>query len=141
MLLIFWWGGYAVNGAADVASGEEIERVTGVDRNGAILRLDPLPLARLVVLDLEGGDGLTEQKRERSKVGMATSPKAELRVLLGRELGVLHVPKVVLALLLVAVDLLQVVLGKLECKRKQSVQRIKDFRMQRLQRNVSTKTS
>ena len=50
-----------MDGALDIVSGEKVESVTSVDSEGRILWFDPLPLAARVVLDLETGDGLTEE--------------------------------------------------------------------------------
>ena len=87
-----------MDGALDVAAGEESERVARVDGERAVLGLDPLPLARLVVPDLERGDGLAEEERPGAEVGVALAPEAaDLEVLLGRVLGVLHVPEVILS--------------------------------------------
>ena len=86
-----------MDGALDVAAGEEGQRVARVDGERAVLGLDPLPLVRGVVPDLERGDRLAEEQRPGAEVRVALAPEAaDLEVLLGRELGVLHVPEVVL---------------------------------------------
>jgi len=62
-----------MDGALDIVSGEQIESITSVDSEGRILGFDPLPLAARVVLDLETGDGLTEEESPASEVGMTTN--------------------------------------------------------------------
>lgn len=68
MLLILRGCGDSVDRALDVAAGQEGERVAGVYCERRILRLDPLPFAGLVVLDLEGSNRLTEEERPRAEV-------------------------------------------------------------------------
>ena len=51
-----------MNGAPDVSAGQERQGIAGVDSQRRILGLDVLPLASLVVLDLECSDGLAEQQ-------------------------------------------------------------------------------
>ena len=52
---------YPVNGGLDVISSQEGQRVTRVDGETSIQRLGPLPVSRLVVLDLERRNWLTEK--------------------------------------------------------------------------------
>jgi hypothetical protein len=82
--------------AFDVPAREQVERVARIHGERPVLGLDPLPLARRVVLDLERRDGLAEEERERAEVGVPAAPEAELRVLLGCKFAILHVPEVVL---------------------------------------------
>jgi hypothetical protein len=51
-----------MNGGLDVISSQEGQRVTCVDGQTSIQRLSPLPVSRLVVLDLECSDWLTEKE-------------------------------------------------------------------------------
>ena len=86
-----------MHGALDVSARQERERVTRVDGEWAVLGLHPLPLAGGVVADLERSDGLAEEEGPRAEVGVSLAPElADLGVLLGRVLGVLHVAEVVL---------------------------------------------
>ena len=127
-----------VDGALDVSPGEEGERVARVDGERAVLGLDPLPLVRGVVPDLERGDRLAEEQRPGPEVRVALAPEAaDLEVLLGRVLGVLHVPEVVLAFHLVPVNVREVVLWKLESDCEEDVQRIEDLVVQRLSASAS----
>ena len=97
MLLVLRGRGNSVNRALDVAAGQEGERITSIHGERRILRLHPLPLARLVTLDLERSDGLAEEQSPGAEVGVAAAPEtADLLVLLRSVLGVLHVPEVVL---------------------------------------------
>ena len=83
--------------ALNVAASEEGQGVACVDSERAVLWLHPLPLARLVTLDLERSDGLAEEQSPGAEVGVAAAPEtADLLVLLRSVLGVLHVPEVVL---------------------------------------------
>lgn len=86
----------AVDGRLDVVARQEAEGVTRVDRQAAVQRLGPLPVARLVVLDLEGRHGLAEQQRDGAQVRVARRPEAvgQLADLLLVEPAVLHVPQV-----------------------------------------------
>ena len=83
--------------APDVPAREQVQRVARVDGQRPVLRLHPLPLARLVTLDLERSDGLAEEQSPGAEVGVAAAPEtADLLVLLRSVLGILHVPEVVL---------------------------------------------
>ena len=114
--------------AADVSGSQERQRVARVHSKRPVLGLHPLPLARRVVLDLQRRDGLAEEQRPRAEVGVPAAPEAaDLEVLLGRVLGVLHVPEVVLALDLVPVDVREVVLRKFEGDCEQDVEGVKDI--------------
>lgn len=86
-----------MNGTLHISTGQERERVASIDSEGGILRFHPLPLSSLMVLNLEGGDGLTEQKGPGAKVGMAAAPETtEFQVFFRTEFGVLHVTQVIL---------------------------------------------
>lgn len=82
-----------VNGRLDVVASEEAERVASVDSEAPIERLGPLPLARLVVLDLECRDGLAEEKSDGAQIRVAGRPETigKLLLLVLAEFGVLHV--------------------------------------------------
>lgn len=119
--------------APDISASQERQGIARVHSESSILGLHPLPLARRVVLDLQRGDGLAEEQRPGAEVGVAAAPEtADLDVLLGRVLGVLHVPEMVLALDLVPVDVREVVFRELECGREQDVQGVEHFFVQRL---------
>ena len=81
-----------MNRALDVTGRQERKGITRIDRERAVLGLDPLPLAGGVVLDLERGDGLAEEQRPRTEVTVALHPELpDLLVLFWRVLGILHV--------------------------------------------------
>ena len=103
-----------MDGAPDVPTREQVERVARVDGERRILGLHPLPLASDGVPDLQRRDRLAEEEREGAEVGVPTAPQAETSVLLGGEFAVFHVAEVVLGFLVVGVDLEEVVLGELE---------------------------
>lgn len=71
--------------ALDVVARQEAEGVAGVDCQRAVKRLSPLPAAGGVVLDLERGDGLAEEKSDGAEVRVAGRPKPifELGLLFG----------------------------------------------------------
>ena len=78
---------YPMDCGLDVTPREETQRITGVHGQAAIERLGPFPVARLVVLDLEAGDRLPEEQRDRAQVRVAVGSDAvlELADLLRRE--------------------------------------------------------
>lgn len=57
-----------VNRTLHVAPGEERECVARVDSKGTVDGFDPAPLARRVVLDLQGRDGLTEEQSKTAQI-------------------------------------------------------------------------
>ena len=57
-----------MDGAAHVTSRQEAERITCVHGERRVLRLDVLPLARFVVLDLKRCNRLPEEKSPRAEV-------------------------------------------------------------------------
>lgn len=92
----------------DQAAGESGKGVAGINSNGAVHRLHPLPLS-LGVEDLEGGDGLAEEEGEGAEVSVPGDVQVgDLLVVLEIACCVVHVPQVVFAL-----DVVQVVLDKL----------------------------
>lgn len=105
----------AVDARLDVAARERREGVARVDRDGAVLRLDPFPAA-LGVENLQGRDGLPEQQRQRAQVRVPGNVElGQALVLLGAARRVVHVAQVVLALDVVLVVPDQLVLvGELE---------------------------
>lgn len=56
--------------AFDVSTSQSSQSIAGVDSDGGILRLDPLPLA-FRVQDLECGDRLAEEESNTAQVGVA----------------------------------------------------------------------
>lgn len=68
MLLVLGGRGDPVDRALDKAAGQERDRVAGVHGERRVLRLDPLPLAGLVVLYLERRYRLAEEERPRAKI-------------------------------------------------------------------------
>ena len=68
VLLVLRGRSNSVDRALDVAAGQEGERITCIHGERRILRLHPLPLASLVVLDLQCSDGLAEQESPRAEV-------------------------------------------------------------------------
>jgi hypothetical protein len=120
---------YPVHSGLDVAAGEEAEGVAGVHGQAAVEGLGPLPVAGLVVADLQGGDGLAEQQRDGAEVRMAAGPEpvGQLLDLLVGELGVLHVPQVRLVVRLPPVHLGEEVRRQLQRQRDQVVEGIQDL--------------
>lgn len=57
-----------MDGATHVSTSQERKCVAGVDGEGGVQRLDVLPFARRVVLDLQSSDGLTEEEGPRPEV-------------------------------------------------------------------------
>ena len=57
-----------VDRALDIPACEERERIARIHRDRAILRLNPLPFPRLVILDLQGCDWLTEEEGEGAQI-------------------------------------------------------------------------
>jgi hypothetical protein len=57
-----------MDGALDITTSQELQSIAGVDGQGGILRLNPLPLVRVRVANLERSDGLTEEESEGPEV-------------------------------------------------------------------------
>jgi hypothetical protein len=57
-----------MDGTLDITTSQELQSIAGVDGQGGILRLNPLPLVRVRVANLERSDGLTEQESEGAEV-------------------------------------------------------------------------
>ena len=86
-----------MHSALDVVRRQQVERVARVDGERRILGLHPLPLVRLVVLDLKRGNGLAEEQSPGTEIGVTTAPEtADFQVFFGRILRVLHVAEVIL---------------------------------------------
>ena len=133
VLLVFGRDGNPVDGAFDIVSGKQVEGVASVDGNGRILGFDPLPFATRVILNLETGDWLTEEKTPAPEVGVSTSNEfAKCDVLFRGVPGVFHVPKVVLTLDLIPVAAGKIVLRELEGDGKQYVEGVQDLGMEGL---------
>lgn len=113
----------------DVVARQETQRIARVDGQAAIERLGPLPLARLVVLDLQGGHGLAEQQGDGAQVGVARGPQAvgQLSDFGLIEFAVLHVSEVGFVVDVPAVDLGEEVWGQLEGEGDEGVEGVKDF--------------
>ena len=97
MGLIVRRGVYAVDRRLEEVARQSLQSVADVDRDGLVLRLDPLPLS-LRVQNLQSSDGLAEEKRDASQVGVAW--RVELTDLLVDFWGagcVVHVAEVVFA--------------------------------------------
>ena len=125
-----------MDGRLDIVASEEAEGVARVDGQAGVERFGPFPLARLVVLDLQRSDRLTEQESERAKIGVAVGPKSialgQLLLLCLGKLAVLHVPQVILRLVFVLVQVDKVVFWKLERNGEEGMKRVKDLVVQRL---------
>lgn len=78
-------------------TSQSLQSVADVDRDGLVLRLDPLPLL-LRVQDLQSSDGLAEEKRDTAQVGVAWRVElADLLVDFGGARCVVHIAEVVFA--------------------------------------------
>ena len=99
----------------DVTPRQETKRIAGVDGQASVEWLGPLPLARLMVLDLETCNRLSEEQRDRAKICVAVRPDAIFQSadLLSREGRVLHVPQVRFVVDVPPVNILEEVLGQL----------------------------
>jgi hypothetical protein len=95
--LIIRWRVNAVNRRLEEVARQSLQSVADVDRDGLVLRLDPLPLL-LRVQNLQSSDGLAEEKRDAAQVGVAWRVElADLFVDLRGAGGVVHVAEVVFA--------------------------------------------
>lgn len=123
---------HAVDRRLDVVARQEAQRVARVDRQAAVQRLGPLPLARQVVLDLQRGDGLAEQERDGAQVRVARGPQAvgELGDFVVVEFAVLHVPQVRLVVDVPPVHLGEEVGGELQREGDERVEGVEDFVME-----------
>lgn len=123
-----------MHGRLDVPAGDEAQGVAGVDGDAPVERLSPLPLARLVLPDLQPGDGLAEEQRHGAQVRVPAGPEAVAKLgdLVLGEARVLHVAQVgvVVGLPLVQVD--EEVLGQLERDGGQVEERVQHLVVQLL---------
>ena len=79
-------------------ASQSLQRVADVDRDGLVLRLDPLPLL-LRVQDLQSSDRLAEEKRDAAQVSVAWRVElADLLMNLRRARRIVHVAKMVFTL-------------------------------------------
>lgn len=113
--LVSWRRVYSVYTTLDQAARQCRQRVTSVDRDCAVLRFHPLPLA-LRVQDLQRCYRLAEQQRYGTEVRVAGPVQvAYLLVLFGAARCIVHVPKVVFPLHVIQVVPDQLVLvGELQ---------------------------
>ena len=68
MLLVLRRDGNPTDDAPGLAGSEQAGSVTSVDGEGRVLGRGPLPLVTQLVLDLETGNGPTEEKSPASEV-------------------------------------------------------------------------
>lgn len=93
----------AMDAGFDQPASERRQGVARVDGDGGVLRPDPFPLA-LRVENLERGNRLTEEERDRAEVSVARRVQiADLLIVLGAARSIVHVPQVVLAFHIVLV--------------------------------------
>ena len=98
MSLIVRWGVDAMNRRLEEVASQSLQRVADVDRDGLVLRLDPLPLL-LRIQNLQSSNGLAEEKRDTAQVGVTRRVElANLLVNLRRARCVVHVAKMVFTL-------------------------------------------
>lgn len=118
-----------MDGGLDVAARQEAQGVAGVDCQAPVEGLGPLPVPCLVVSDLQRRDGLPEEQGDCAEVGVSERPEAvaQLLELLGRELGVLHVPEVRLIVSLPPVRLGEEVGRQLQGEGDEMKERVEDL--------------
>ena len=86
---------HTMNARLDKPTRQRRQGITGVDRDGSILRAHPLPLA-LRVKNLQSCNGLAEEQSDCSQIGMAgTVQIADSLVLLCTAGCVVHVAEMV----------------------------------------------
>lgn len=94
---------YAVDARFDISACQSGQGITSIDSDGSILRLDPFPVV-FGVEDLECSNGLTEEQSHASKVCVTGAVELpNLLIFLGSAYGIVHVPKMVLALVVIGV--------------------------------------
>jgi hypothetical protein len=97
MRLIIRWRVHTMNRRLEEITSQSLQSVADVDRDGLVLRLDPLPLL-LRIQDLQSGDGLAEEKCDAAQVGMAGRVELANLIVDVRGAGcVVHVAEVVFA--------------------------------------------
>ena len=98
MSLIVRRGVDTMNRRLEEVASQSLQRVADVDRDGLVLRLDPLPLL-LRIQNLQSSNGLAEEKRDTAQVGVTRRVElANLLVNLRRARCVVHVAKMVFTL-------------------------------------------
>lgn len=70
MSLVIWRRVDTVDRGLEEVTSQCLQSVADIDRDGLVLRLDPLPLM-LRVQDLQSSDGLAEEKRDAAQVSVA----------------------------------------------------------------------
>lgn len=94
---------HSVDATLDVSSSQRSQSVTSVDGNSGVLRLDPSPLS-LGTENLQSSDRLTEEQSDAAEIGVAgTVEFADFLILFVGTSGVVHVPEMVFAAVVVAV--------------------------------------
>ena len=98
MSLIVRRGVDTMNRRLEEVASQSLQRVADVDRDGLVLRLDPLPLL-LGVQDLQSSDRLAEEKRDAAQISVAWRVElADLLMNLRRARRIVHVAKMVFTL-------------------------------------------
>ena len=98
MSLIVRRGVDTMNRRLEEVASQSLQRVADVDRDGLVLRLDPLPLL-LGVQDLQSSDRLAEEKRDAAQISVAWRVElADLLMNLRRARRIMHVAKMVFTL-------------------------------------------
>jgi hypothetical protein len=98
MGLIIRRGVDAMNRRLEEVASQSLQRVADVDRDGLVLRLDPLPLL-LRVQNLQSSNWLAEEKRDTAQVSVAWRVEfADLLVNLRGARRIVHVAKMVFTL-------------------------------------------
>lgn len=103
-----------MNAALQKAICQELQCVSDVDGDAAVVGLHPLPAA-LCSADLKGRDRLTEEKRQASEIGVALDPNiVELGVGCSVTRMIFHISQVTIRnCLIVAMTSGEVVFGEL----------------------------
>jgi hypothetical protein len=68
-------GAHSVNGRLDVVARKEAQTITSINSQAVIHRLDPFPIARFRVLDLQSRNRLAEEQGDSTAVSVATGEK------------------------------------------------------------------
>ena len=98
MSLIVRRGVDTMNRRLEEVASQSLQRVADVDRDGLVLRLDPLPLL-LRIQNLQSSNGLAEEMRDTAQVGVTRRVElANLLVNLRRARRIVHVAKMIFTL-------------------------------------------
>lgn len=118
-----------MDGRLNITPCKKTQGITRIHRQTPIKRLSPLPVTSLVILDLKTSYRLTEEKRVRAKISMASGPKTvfELFNLFGGEFPVFHVAKMGFVVSSPFVQVDKVVFWDLEGEGCEVVERVEDF--------------